>query len=267
MNRSRFGNTEVLVRAPQSDPRATPLMFVHGAYVGAWCWDEHFLSYFAEHGYCCYALSLPGHGGSAGRDRLDTYGIDAYVECLAGVIHALPGQPVLIGHSMGGMVIQKYLEAHTVPGVVLMASVPPEGLWASALSIAMTQPQLLGELNNLLSGARLALPALNQAMFAHTLEPARLLRYLRQMQPESHRAIWDMTLFNLPRPGRRRCPRALVLGAEGDSIIPPHLVRHTAREFAVEAEIFPDMGHGMMLDGSWQVCAQRILGWLDGQGI
>jgi non-heme chloroperoxidase len=35
---------------------------------------------------------------------------------------------VLIGHSMGGMVLQKYLEKREAPAVVLMSSVPPQGL-------------------------------------------------------------------------------------------------------------------------------------------
>ncbi|MBL8471314.1 MAG: alpha/beta hydrolase [Rhodocyclaceae bacterium] len=267
MNRSRFGNTEVLVRAPQADPRATPLVFIHGAYVGAWCWDEHFLPYFAEQGYCCYALSLPGHGNSAGRGQLDSYGIDAYVECLAGVIHALPAPPVLIGHSMGGMVVQKYIEERSVPAAVLMASVPPHGLLPSALSLAMTRPQLLLDLNSLLTRSGVAMPAVNKAMFAHPIDGARMTRYLRLMQPESHRAIWDMTLFNLPRQSRRPRPSMLVLGAAEDGIIAPNLVRATAREFGLTAEIFDDMGHAMMLDGSWQSCAKHILDWLHGQGL
>jgi pimeloyl-ACP methyl ester carboxylesterase len=48
--------------------------------------------------------------------------------------------PVLIGHSMGGMVIQKYLELHQIPAAVLMASAPPKGLLASTLRIAGKHP-------------------------------------------------------------------------------------------------------------------------------
>ncbi|MCO5098887.1 MAG: lysophospholipase [Rhodocyclaceae bacterium] len=83
---------------------------MHGAYAAAWCWDEHFLSFFAGHGYACHALSFSGHGGSAGRERLDSFGIDHYVQDVARVVAQLPAPPVLIGHSMGGMVAQKYLE-------------------------------------------------------------------------------------------------------------------------------------------------------------
>ena len=45
----------------------TPLLFVHGAYVGAWCWAEHFLGWFGAQGFPAFAVSLRGHGKSSGR--------------------------------------------------------------------------------------------------------------------------------------------------------------------------------------------------------
>ena len=42
---------EVIARTPKGRARPTPLLFVHGAYGGAWEWDEHFLPYFAERGW------------------------------------------------------------------------------------------------------------------------------------------------------------------------------------------------------------------------
>ena len=78
----------------------------------------------------------------------------------------LPAPPVLIGHSMGGMVAQKYLESHEAAGLVLMASVPPQGLWAAALGLAFQKPGLMNDLNSLLGGGRVALDTLREAMFA-----------------------------------------------------------------------------------------------------
>jgi non-heme chloroperoxidase len=65
MNRARFGDLEVFV-APAGEAHETPLLFVHGAYTAAWCWDENFLPWFAEQGYAAYAVSLSGHGPAAG---------------------------------------------------------------------------------------------------------------------------------------------------------------------------------------------------------
>ena len=65
----------MLARLPARPPKPTPLLFVHGAFTGAWCWDEHFLPFFAEAGYAAHAVSLSGHGRSRGRDRLDQLSI------------------------------------------------------------------------------------------------------------------------------------------------------------------------------------------------
>ncbi len=68
------------------------------------------MPWFADAGFASYAVSLSGHGRSRRRDLLDSYSISDYVNDLAEVVAELPVAPVLIGHSMGGMVVQKYLD-------------------------------------------------------------------------------------------------------------------------------------------------------------
>lgn len=264
MRLSRTGTKrlEILARLPDSCDHPIPLLFIHGAYAAAWCWEEHFLPFFAEHGFASFAVSLSGHGGSPGREHLDAFSIADYVHDLDRAIEMLPGAPVLIGHSMGGMVAQKYLERAEVPGVVLMCSVPPQGLWGAALGLAFSRPGLMSELNRILGGGQVALDSLRQAMFAQPVEEEKLRRYYKRMQPESHRAIWDMTLFDLPAVHRVKRVPMLVLGAEHDALIPSSQVLLTARAYGTQAEILPGLGHGMMLERDWQLAAETILAWL-----
>ncbi len=259
---TRQGPLEIVTRRPMGIRRRTPLLFVHGAYTAAWCWDEHFLPHFADAGYEATALSLSGHGESPGREYLDLLSLDDYVRDVLEVMDGFDTPPVLIGHSMGGMVVQKCLETRQVPGAVLMASVPPQGLWASAVGLAMRKPDLMSELNSLLSGGSTSLEALREALFAQPVSMERLQQMARRVQPESARVIWDMTLFNLPQPSRMHRAPLLVLGAELDPIIPPSLTEMTARALGVEAELIPGMGHGMMLEADWRSVAQRMLDWL-----
>lgn len=268
MNKSRFEHLEVLASAPTGPARALPpLLFLHGAYTAAWCWQEHYLPYFAAAGFHSYALSFSGHGESRRREQLDRYSIDDYVRDVAEVVVGLPEPPVLIGHSMGGFVVQKYLEHHSAPAAVLMCSVPPQGLAASAFGMLFGRPGLFSDLNRLMSGGQVALDSLREALFAQPVSVDDLARYYRMAQPESHRAIWDMSLFNLPHTGAvlQHLPagRLLVLGAEHDLIIPASLVDLTGRSYGVAAEIFPGMGHGLMLESDWRTPAQRIIDWLE----
>lgn len=266
MNSNRFGDLEVISRSPKGKPVSpTPLLFVHGAYTAAWCWEEHFLPYFADQGFNSYAVSLSGHGGSRKRGYLDGFSIADYVADVAEVVAKLPGTPALIGHSMGGMVAQKYLEQQDVPAAVLLCSVPPQGLMGSALGLMMSKPNLLTDLNRVLGGGQPHPESLREALFHQPVDAEIMMRYYHRCQPESHRAIWDMTLFNLPHPGRMHRPPMLVLGAEHDHLIPPSQVHMTARAYDVEAEIFTDMGHGVMLEQSWDKVAARISEWLKSQ--
>jgi non-heme chloroperoxidase len=59
----------------------------------------------------------------------------------------------------------------------------------------------------------------------------------------------------------------LVLGAEHDRLIPVSEVEHTAQVYGLQAEIFADMGHGMMLEDNWRGPAERIAQWLETQGF
>ncbi|MEH3142372.1 MAG: alpha/beta fold hydrolase [Mycobacterium kyogaense] len=123
----------------------TPLLFVHGAWHAAWCWDEHFLGWFADRGYRALALSLRGHGASGTDKPLNDCTFDDFEADVAAVAGDLGTPPVLIGHSMGGFVVQKYLETHDAPAAVLMASMPPAGLPAFGSALVAAAPLALRE--------------------------------------------------------------------------------------------------------------------------
>lgn len=131
---------EVMTTEPDSQARATPLLFVHGMWHGAWCWAEYLMPYLAEHGYASYVLSLRGHAGSEGHEGLRWHSLADYVADVDQVASQLPAAPVLVGHSMGGMIVQKYLESRQVPAGVLLAAAPPGGLIPSTLRFALRHP-------------------------------------------------------------------------------------------------------------------------------
>ena len=246
---------------------ARPILFVHGAFAGAWCWAEHFLPYFAKQGFRACALSLSGHGGSPGRERLDSLSIGDYVRDLGQAVSAIGGDPVLVGHSMGGFVVQKYLERASAPGAVLMASVPPQGLLSSSLALAFSNPRLFADVNSMMHHGRVSLDALQHVLFANPVEVEKLRACYRRMQPESQRAMWDMSFFNLPHLRRERCPPLLVLAAESDILVPASQAELVASYYGTEAEVFSNMGHLMMLEADWQKVANRIIEWLRAGGL
>ncbi len=253
---------EVISRYPSKGKRRTPLLFIHGAFTAAWTWSEHFLDWYAERGRPAHAVSLRGHGGSEGHEQLGNWGIDHYVSDVMQVIDEIGEAPVLIGHSMGGFVVQKCLEQQAFPAAVLMCSVPPRGLIASSMSLLWSRPDMLGNLSQLMTGGPVDIDALKDALFAQPASLTDLQRYLLLSQMESQRAIWDMTMFNLINPERLLPVPKLVIGAELDHIIPANQVRDTAEAYGVEPVIFPGMGHGLMLERDWDHVASVMNDWL-----
>ena len=259
---------EVIEKGSVSEVHPVPLLFVHGAWHAAWCWDENFLSFFADKGYRAVALSFRGHGNSPSNKPLRGLSVSDYVEDVNSVADSLPAPPVIIGHSMGGLIVQKYLEKHAAPAGVLMSSIPPQGNLGNALRWIRDSPSHFAKMT--LTGK--ALPYINSPVLArhrffssHTPE-ADVRKYAARLQEDSSRIGIDCLLLRLPRPKRVTAP-VLVLGADEDGAHTREEILATARAYRTQAEFFPDMGHNMMLEPGWAAVAERIDAWLSSRGL
>ncbi len=258
---------EVIDKGRDTASHTTPLLFLHGALHGAWCWDEHFLDYFAAAGYRALALNFRGHGASPTPTPIGKVSLADFTADLATTVDRLPVEPVLIAHSLGGFVAQKYLEHHDVPGCVLLASAPPSGGRDLALRALRRHPIL--NIRSALTGRLLPVygtPELAREWFFSPDMPAELVeRYAGMLQEDSARAAMD-TLRHPPRPDLIRTP-ILVLGAGNDNHLPARAVRATARAYGVRAEFLPGLAHDIMLEAGWRTGANRIVEWLHERGI
>ncbi len=264
---------EIVSRHPERKMHQTPILFVHGAFAGAWCWEEYFLPYFAEHGYVSHALSFRGHGESEGNERVWFNSIPDYIDDLIQAIRDMERPPVLVGHSMGGWIVQKHLESFERPGAVLLASIPPAGLTPVFMRMLWHHPTLFQKIYwiNMLPKNMwehvATLQEMRDLFFTKKMPTTSIEKYLPLFQRESYRVMWDLARFKfLPQSWKVKTP-LLVMGAADDVIIPPEFVNSTARLHNTQAHIFSDMGHAMMLDRDWQEPADRMLNWFDEIGI
>ena len=137
MQRSRL---EIISRGRAAESASPPLLFVHGGWHGAWCWDQGFLERVAVQGFEAHAMSLRGHGKSSGREHLRRTRVRDFVDDIEEVIDSLSSPPVVIGHSMGGFLTQKLMERRRLPGAVLLASMPPDGVGEFLGKLIRTDP-------------------------------------------------------------------------------------------------------------------------------
>jgi pimeloyl-ACP methyl ester carboxylesterase len=236
----------------------TGILLVHGAWHGPWCW-ENFLTHLAARGHEVRAVRLRGHDRPSVRIW---HRVRHYVEDVKSAAAEFADPPVLVGHSMGGLVVQKYLERGPAAGAVLMASVPPGGTIGAVARQAIRHPMALLKSSLLLRlKPFISTPTLARELFFTPDTPGPLVdRCFARLQDESYLAFID-TMIMLARPRSIGVP-VLVLGAERDSIFTVSDIQKTARSYGTSAEIFPGMGHDMMLDEGWQQVASRIDEWV-----
>jgi pimeloyl-ACP methyl ester carboxylesterase len=259
---------EIITRSAGSVSKPVPLVFIHGAWHGLWCWDQHFLPFFADAGYTAIAFDLRGHGKSESRRPLRFTRTDHYVEDLSRVIGDLETPPVLVGHSMGGLIVQRYLENHDVPGAILLAPIPVGGVAGATARVALRHPLALTRANLLLrlwpivSTPKLA----RDAFFPDDMSEADSDRYWSQLQDESYLAFLDMLALRRPRPKRVDAP-VLVIGGGADRLFSRREMERTAKAYGGRAVMIPDAAHDLMLDGRWRQVAEAMLAWLDARSL
>lgn len=254
---------ELISRMPDGAATGAAVLFVHGAWHGAWAWEPHFLPYFASRGHPAYAVSLRGHESWAPKTIPRGLRIRDYADDVAAAVRETGTLPVVVGHSMGGFVVQHYLRRHEARAAVLLASVPPSGALGISLRFAARHPAAFARV---IATARLwpvvaSAERARRNMTSGRLSPQEWAPHQASLHDEAFAAYLDMLGLALPRGARPRAP-VLVLGAGGDQMVTVAEVRKTAQAYGAECDILPDIGHDVMLDPDWRLVADRILAWI-----
>ena len=233
------------------------ILFVHGLWHGAWCWDEHFVPWFVERGYDARAITLRHHD-QRHAPGLRTTRIRDYVADVASAASQFGDPPVIVGHSMGGFVTQMYLSDHSAPAAVLLASLPPSGILGATLRVGRRHPIRLLASNATMSLYRsVSTPARAREMFfSPELPESDVARYQSRLTDDSFFAYLDLLFFSRPKVNAIKTP-ILVIGGEQDWTVTRPDLEQTARAYRAELAMFPG-AHDLMLDPGWEKVAQRI---------
>ena len=243
------------------------VLFIHGAFIGSWCWAG-WRQAFARAGFRTQAPDLRHHGAAeAGDQRLGRVGLEDYVADLAQAIAADGEIPIVVGHSMGGLIAQLLAARGLARAAVLLAPARPWG-------IPPTGPYELGSAASLARirnyWQRPIRPDFATAA-AYALEhlPAAAQRKAYAgFVPESGRALFEMlhwpfdwSMAARVEPWKVRCPVLAVAGGR-DRMIPPSSVRLIAAAYGATYEEAPAHGHWLIGEPGWQRLAARCLAWI-----
>jgi len=256
---------ELIKEAAQGPAKRVKLLFIHGICTSAWIWRPLFLPYFAGLGYDAYALSLRGHGESEGRENIRKFSLADFADDIGWALKEIGGPIVVIGHSLGGGVLQSFIQRGGKPaGAVLMCSAPPHGLIRASAALLATNPRLAAEMRKVLEQGLAAanLDVIEDGLFF--TPPPREVRlafgaHISDIAETASRQLIGWLPF-APLPWSM--PKLLVTGGDKDQFVPATDVRLTAIYYGARAVIAPNGAHAIMLDANWLDGAKPIADWL-----
>jgi len=254
---------ELISRAGSSAGSRPALLFIHGAFHGAWCWDEHYLPYFRDQGWAAHALSLRGHGGSDGADGITAWTLADYADDVVAAMERIGAPVILVGHSMGGVIAQQVWrrEPARVAGMVLLASSPLRADPGVILRLLMKNPVSL-ILGQIAQDPKRLRKAMTPFFLSPDLPQADKERYHALLSLESPKAVAEVFSRDRPQALEGDTRPVLVVAGRDDWSIPLKAHKVFVETYGAEFAVCPGY-HGLMLDPHWRTGAERIAAWLE----
>jgi non-heme chloroperoxidase len=261
----------------------TPVVFVHGLWLHATSWDA-WADKFREAGYEPSAPGWPGDSDTVEEarnepDRVAGYGIDAVVDHYAEHIASLETKPIAIGHSFGGLVVQRLLGQNLAAAAVAIDPAPIKGvlnLPPSALkvaSIALRKP------SNKKGAVSLSHDQFRYGFGNQLSADESEALFEKWTIPSPGRPLFEAAFANLTRnspakvatDNQTRGPLLVTAGGK-DHTVPASISHATVKLYRHSSAItdlkdFPKRGHSLTIDSGWEEVADAALAWLKERGF
>lgn len=269
-----------LTEANQSD--RTPVLFVHGLWLHSTSW-QRWVDHFTARGFVAYAPGWPSDAETVAETRanasaLGGVGIEQITERYRQLIAHLDRKPVLIGHSFGGLIVQKLLGENLGAAAVAIDAAQGKGVFAlplvqlwNALPVLANPAQYKG--TNAQSKDRFA------SAFGNAITRTESdMIHDQYTIPAPGRPLFESGTANIlpgtPAAIRVNAERGplLVIGGGKDHTVPAATTRRIFRTYrnattVNEYKEFPDRGHSLVVDTGWKEIADYALEWLQFVGI
>ena len=250
---------------------AETIVMIHGMWGSGWYW-ENFKGFFESKGYRCVIPTLRFHDmdpNAVPDPRLGTTSLLDYAEDLEKLIRELQVRPILMGHSMGGLLAQILGSRGLAKALVLLTPASPRGIIALKPSV----------IKSFWSG--LTTWGFWRKPFRQTFDEA-VYSMLNQMPSESWKSIYDQFVYESGRAafeigfwlfdskGAARvdeskitCP-VLIIAGEKDRIVPVSITRKVAEKYKRVSTYkeFSDHSHWVIGEPGWQQITEYIKEWL-----
>jgi pimeloyl-ACP methyl ester carboxylesterase len=267
---------------------ATPVLFVHGLWLHATSWQP-WIDHFRQAGYEPEAPGWPGEPDTVDAARLAPeqiadHGIEEvtahFAEQALRLAKAPMGvQPVIVGHSFGGLIVQKLMARGLGSAGIAIDPAPMKGvLVIPASSLKASFPALKNPANKS-KAISLTSEQFRYAFGNAVSEEESNSLYERWAIPSPAKPLFQAALANVTphseaavdTKNSHRGPLLITAGGR-DHTVPAGVSRATHKRYkhstaTTELLEFPDRGHSLTIDSGWQEVADGCLAWLKANGM
>jgi pimeloyl-ACP methyl ester carboxylesterase len=240
-------------------PRGAPVLCLHGMFAGSWVF-ERVLPLIAERGYPAAALAFRGHPSAAPLPGIGRTSIAAYCHDAFEAARALE-RPIVIGHSLGGLVALLLASRNLVRAAVLVSSAPPRGISVFSRPLLLRMARYLPAL--LLSRPFVPTDADLDALVLNEVPEHERAALRGRFVADSGRAARQIALGVYDVPLRSLRAPLLVVGAENDRFVPISVARRLSRRYDAPLHVARGHGHFLFAEPGWETQVAAILDWID----
>lgn len=252
-------------------PVTETIFMIHGMCVGGWCWSNY-RGFFEGRGYRCITPTLRYHeitASGVAEPRLGVTSLLDYAQELEAQIRQLDQTPILIGHSMGGLLAQMLASRGLARALILLTPAPPYG-------IVVLRPTVIRSYWSALTTWGFWRKPLRQTYdeaaysMMHLLAPDERQAIYENFVHESGRAGFEMGFWFFDKSkaasvdaSKISCP-VLVIGASEDRIVRPAVARQVARKYRHVStyQEFSNHAHWLIGEPGWPEITEFITAWL-----
>lgn len=251
------------------------IVFITGAFVTHRGWSE-WQTYFEAQGYKTLAPAWPQKDGSARERRalqpndtaLADLTLSEVIDHYAGIIKQLPEKPILIGHSLGGLMTQVLLNRGLAAAAIVVHSVPPLGVIPYEFSFVKAGWKSFGLFTSLKKTYLMSFKDWQYAFVNGMSLEDQKAAYEENTIPESKRvARGGLTLAAKVNFSKAHEPLLFIAGST-DNIIPASLNRRNFKRYPQNGSIteykeFEGNNHFVVGLPNWKNTAEYILNWIN----
>lgn len=261
----------------------TPVVFIHGLFLHTTCWQP-WVDLFNESGYVATAPGWPGEAATVAATRADpdsvaNVGVDDVTDHYAEIIAKLPSAPIVIGHSFGGLIVEKLLGNGNLAAGVAIDAAPIKGVLPVPLSALRVAFPALHNPGNIDAAVSLTPEQFHYA-FGNALTPEESNELFEKWSvPSPGRPLFQAASANLnPHAQTKvdvnredRGPLLLTMAGH-DHTAPASTIKSTYKQYrkssaTTEIKEFEDRGHSLTIDHGWREIADSVLDWLKSKDL